>query len=168
MSGTTDKLDAALAYADRGFAVFPLTWRSSAGACSCGKPCASPCKHPLTAHGLKAATTDAATIRQWWVRWPHANIGVATGRRLLVLDVDGDDAAESLRQLEREHGELPATASVRTGRPGGEHRWYRLPDGIVVRNASGKTLGTGIDVRGDGGYVCAPPSVHYTGVRYER
>ena len=62
---TPNMLDSALAYAGRGYPVFPLHGRTAEGACSCGKSdCASPCKHPRTSHGLKEATIDAATIRQ--------------------------------------------------------------------------------------------------------
>ena len=168
MSTAPNMTDRALACAERGFRVFPIYERNAGGACACGRACDSPCKHPRSPHGLTDATTDAATIRQWWQKWPEANIGIATGAGLLVLDVDGDSAAESLRELEREYGDLPPTATVRTGRPGGEHRYYQLPAGVAVRNASGKTLGKGLDVRGDGGYVCAPPSVHVTGRRYDR
>jgi hypothetical protein len=82
-------LDAALAYAQRGWAVLPLhTVRN--GQCSCGNTtCSSPGKHPHTTHGVKDATTDKATIEQWWSQWPEANIGIATGAisRLVVLDV---------------------------------------------------------------------------------
>jgi hypothetical protein len=168
-SAGTSMLERALMYGARGFRIFPLHELEADGGCSCGRSdCHSPCKHPRTPSGVKEGTSDLTAIRQWWARWPEANIGLATGAGLLVLDVDGVEGIESLRRLRQEHGELPPTLSVRTGRADGEHRYYSLPAGLVVRNASGTTLGRGLDVRGDGGYVCAPPSVHHTGRRYER
>ena len=62
-----------------------------------------------------------------------------------------------------EHGDI-ATAVVETG-GGGLHYWFRVPDGVEVRNSAGK-LGPGLDVRGDGGYVIVPPSLHASGKRY--
>jgi hypothetical protein len=101
-----------------------------------------------------------------WLRaWPDAGIGVVTGAisGLVVLDVDpahGGDA--SLARLEREHGGLPATVEARTG-GGGRHLYFAHPGGLV-RNKAG--LAPGIDLRGDGGYVVAPPSLHASGRRY--
>src|SRR6266700_2778202 len=73
-------LDAALTYAQKhGWAVLPIH-TPRGGQCSCGNPtCTSVGKHPRTPHGVKDATTDEATIRDWWTRWPDANIGIATG-----------------------------------------------------------------------------------------
>src|SRR5262245_28545135 len=99
-------LDAALAYAHRGWSVLPVHTVTN-GQCTCGNvTCASPGKHPRTAHGVKDATSDEATIRQWWSQWPKANIGIATGAisGLVVLDIDprhGGD--ESLQQLIQAH-----------------------------------------------------------------
>jgi Bifunctional DNA primase/polymerase, N-terminal/Primase C terminal 1 (PriCT-1) len=121
-----------------------------------------PCrgKQPLTENGLLDATTDSARIEGWWRRWPEAGVAIRTGREsnLVVLDVDGDDGAESLRRLECERDELPRTASVKTP-SGGEHFYFRHPGG-EIRNSAGK-LGPGLDVRGDGGYVVAPPTPGY-------
>jgi hypothetical protein len=121
-----------------------------------------PCrgKLPLTAHGVHDATTDPDVI----AKWPEGcNVGIATGHGLVVLDVDprhgGDDA---LHELEREHGELPATASVVTG--GGGQHYYFAANGLG--NSTGK-LGHGLDLKGEGGYVIAPPSLHESGRRYE-
>jgi putative DNA primase/helicase len=99
----------------------------------------------------------------WWRQWPDANIGVATGAPsgLLVLDVDprhGGD--EALRDLEQWHGPLPQTVEALTG-GGGQHIYFRCPDG----QASGK-LADGIDLKANGGYIVAPPSVHPNGQRY--
>jgi hypothetical protein len=137
-------LDFALAYARRGLPVFPVRG-----------------KLPLTEHGHKEATTDAAKIRGWWSHSPHANVAVPTGApsRLMVVDVDprhGGD--ESLAALQATHGSLPETLEARTG-GGGRHLFFALSDGQSVRNSSGK-LGPGLDVRGDGGYVVVPPSIH--------
>lgn len=167
MSGVDRMSRAPLAYAERfQFAVFPCHWIRSA-LCSCGGPaCGSPGKHPLTKNGLKDATKEAAQIRAWWKRWPDANIGIATGAvsGIVVLDIDprhGGD--ESLAVLEAEHGKLPDTPVALTG-GGGLHIYFRHP-GAVVANSAGR-IGPGIDVRGNGGYVIAPRSIHQSGNRY--
>lgn len=129
-------------------------------------PCAPRSKRPLTTHGLLDASTDPRVIARWFGRWPAANLAVRTGREsgLVVLDVDGEAGIESLRELEREHGDLPATASVCTPR-GGQHFYFAHP-GVEVPNSAG-TVGGAIDVRGENGYVLVPPSVGANGRRYE-
>ena len=114
-------------------------------------------KKPLTPHGLLDASTAPDVIRAWWERWPRANIGVRMGQPsgLVVLDVDGQDGADALHEFERQHGELPVTASVVTPRRG-QHFYFVWP-GFTVKTTAG-ALATGIDVRGDGGYVLVPPS----------
>ena len=86
------RLDAALGYAERGWAVLPLEWIDN-GKCSCAKnPCSGkPGKHPRSGIGAKSATTDPVKIRAWWSKWPRANIGIATGSTsgLLMLGPDG-------------------------------------------------------------------------------
>ena len=153
--------DAALDYTSRGWPVFPL-WPVRAGRCACGTDCkGSAGKHPhglLAPRGVHDATTNPEQVRRWWGQWPDANIGVATGVRagVMVVDVDaGKGGEESLVQLERDHGALPGTMAVSTAN-GGRHLYFQHPGG-QVRNTVG-TLGTGLDVRGDGGYVVAPPS----------
>ena len=135
---------AALAYASRGVPVFP---------------CKPGGKAPLTHHGHLDATVDPEQIRKWWTRWPSANIGIPTGERsgLLVLDIDPDKGGDaSLATLVSEHGPLPTTTTVKTG-SGGRHIYLRYPTGSGISNSAGK-LGPGLDVRGEGGYVIAPPS----------
>jgi hypothetical protein len=107
----------------------------------------------------------AAETRDWFRTWPDAGIGIVTGivSGLVVFDVDvrhGGDIA--LEQLEREHGRLPTTVECRTG-GGGRHLYFAHPGGLV-RNKVG--LAPGIDIRADGGYVVAPPSLHAGGLRY--
>lgn len=133
-------LRAALAYAKRGIPVFP---------------CRTGGKEPLTPRGFKDATTDPRKVHAYWRRWPGANIGVPTGSRsgLLVLD---EDRAGAIGELEEEQEPLPATTRARTG-GGGLHLWFRLPAGVEIRNSAGR-LAEGMDVRGEGGYVVAPPS----------
>src|SRR4051812_47190446 len=65
----------ALALAREGFAVLPLYEITPEGGCACGRPCRSPGKHPVVKHGVKEATKDPETIRQWFNTWPTANIG---------------------------------------------------------------------------------------------
>jgi hypothetical protein len=158
-------LDAALSYAQRGWAVFPCH-EPAMGGCSCRRnDCSSPAKHPRTLHGLRDASTDPEVVSRWWRRWPDANIGVRTGGEsgLIVLDVDPDHGGlNTLVELERRHDQLPPSLTVRTG--AGRHYWFRHP-GRPVPNSAGR-IGPGIDIRGDGGYVIAPPSRHLNGRRY--
>jgi hypothetical protein len=171
---SSDMLDAALRYASRGLPVFPLwpvlQFKPGSYTCACGKTlrCESPGKHPiphLTPNGLKQATTCEKIIRDWWSVQPDANIAIATGR-VVVVDVDprhGGDAA--LAQLETKHGNFPQTWRVGTG-GGGLHIYLSAPADIMIKNSAGQ-LGAGIDVRGHGGYVVAPPSRHISGKQYE-
>jgi hypothetical protein len=166
------RTDAALAYASRGWRVIPLHWpkirSTGAVSCSCGKAdCGSVGKHPLTANGLKDASADESQVRAWWAGQPAANVGIVTGSAsgIVVLDVDlRADGPASLAKLEATHGQLPPTVEVITG-GGGAHRFFRHPGGIIIPNSAGK-LGAGLDVRGDGGYVVAVPSLHARGERY--
>lgn len=147
---TNEFLDAALAYAAHGWAVFPCRPRG---------------KQPLTEHGVNDATRDPGQIREWWRRWPSANIGLATGEDSAVdaLDVDpAHQGEESLMALLAEHGALPVAPVSLTG-GGGKHYLFAHVPG--VRNSTSR-IGAGLDVRGDGGYIIVPPSVHPSGVRY--
>lgn len=167
MTGATaTMLDAALDYARRRWPVFPLHSIID-GRCSCGKDCGNNAgKHPHITDWPNQATTDPTTIRQWWTRWPGANIGVATGKAsgLVVLDVDprhgGDD---TLRELETQHGALSPTVEALTGGDG-RHILFRYPGYSVKSGAS--VLGPGLDVKADGGYIVAAPSLHASGRRY--
>ncbi|MCB7317150.1 bifunctional DNA primase/polymerase [Lacrimispora sp. 210928-DFI.3.58] len=143
-------------YASMGLAVFPIKPRG---------------KQPLTEHGCKDASKVPEQIESWWTRWPSANIGIATGSAsggLVVIDLDVDkdkgiDGRETLREWETQHRALPGhTWLAITGR-GGYHYFYR--DMSVVKNRTG--IYEGIDVRGEGGYIVAPPSIHPNGHAYE-
>jgi hypothetical protein len=161
--------DAALIYARRGWPVFPCH-HPTAGrcGCSCGFPgCASPAKHPRVAGGLNAATRDEGQIAAWWRRWPRSNVAIRTGSEsgLVVLDIDPRHGGnETLAHVQADHGRLPSGRTIRTG-SGGQHRYFRHP-GFAVRNDAGRVVGAGVDLRGDGGYVIAPPSRHRSGGLY--
>src|SRR5579863_8197604 len=163
----SDILSAALAYALRGWQVFPLNYIID-GECSCGDPtCGSPGKHPLTQHGLYDASVEVEQVSRWWSENPSANIGIVTGAAsgILVIDLDGDTGRDSFYDLLKEHNSVALdTLGVRTG-GGGYHLYFGYPQNRV-RNSASK-LATRVDVRGDGGYVVAPPSMHATGSRYE-
>lgn len=158
---------AALEYARQGRPVFPCHTPTHGG-CSCHRSaCSSPGKHPRTPNGLRDASTDPQVVAAWWRRWPDANVGVVTGRPsgLVVVGVDpGHGGIDSMRQLVAEHGPLPPGPRVRTG-SGGWHVVFAWP-GQQVPNSAGR-VGPGVDIRGDGGYVVAPPSLHVAGGRYE-
>jgi hypothetical protein len=108
---------------------------------------------------------DAETLRRWVRRWPQLNIGIVTGTvsGLVVLDLDRRHGGfDSLAALERLHGALPATVEAETG-GGGRHLYFACPP-TAPRNKAG--LAPGIDLRGEGGMVVAPPSLHPSGGRY--
>ena len=155
MSEYPSMYDAAIEYAKKGFAVFPLKYHD---------------KVPLTRNGCKDATTDAAQIKAWWQKYPNANIGLATGsvsQNVFVIDLDidedrGIDGYHSLEDWQREHGDFPETWTAITGR-GGYHLYYR--GNGRIKNRAG--IIDGVDIRGNGGYVVAPPSIHKNGRRYE-
>jgi hypothetical protein len=142
-------LRAAITLARKGIAVFP---------------CGPQSKRPATEHGCKDATTDLEIIRQWWGAEPQANIGIACGTvsGIFVVDIDGADAEMAIRALEAEHSPLPSTVEVCTAN--GRHLYFEMPN-VPLRNSAGK-LAKGIDVRADGGYALAPPSVHPSGKLY--
>lgn len=154
----------ALAYFFEDWPVFPVHSVVD-GRCTCGRDdCTSPGKHPRTRNGLVDATNDPGQIQQWWRQWPDANVGIRTGTPggIVVVDVDGTDGETSLRMFETQFGTLPTTRVSHTGK--GRHLLFRTPDAKVVNRAG--MLGPGLDIRGHGGYIVAPPSVHVTGARY--
>ncbi|MBA3423638.1 MAG: bifunctional DNA primase/polymerase [Rubrobacter sp.] len=162
--------EAALGYAHRGWRVFPLHGIVNE-ACTCGRTdCSSAGKHPLVRRGLYEATTDPDVIMEWWRRWRSANVGIATGAvsGLAVIDVDLPAAFVSLGRLIEQ--EVPATLTGLTG-GGGVHLVFSSSD-ETLGNSAGRLPGmddelTGFDLRGNGGYIVAPPSVHRSGGSYE-
>ncbi len=159
---------AALAYAKRGWQVLPLWWPVATGACACGLPdCESVGKHPipqLAPHGVHDASSRRDTVARWWQLVPHANVGIRTGSQsgLVVLDVDGPAGRRALHALVAAHALLQASWA-RTG-GGGWHAYFAHPGGTVPSSAG--RLGDRLDVRGEGGYVVAPPSRHWRGRAY--
>lgn len=156
----------ALAYANFGWPVIPLHNITAEGRCSCG---AADCvnsagKHPRTEHGVKEATTDPDIIRRWWKRFPQANIGIATGASksgFIAYDVDPKNGGHiSHDHAVETNGKMPETLVVRTGN-GGTHYWFRTKEPIGNRT----NIIKGVDIRGEGGYVAAPPS--RTAMAYE-
>lgn len=156
----------ALQYAALGWPVLPLHWITEQGVCNCGKPdCKSPGKHPLTINGFRDASLDTAQIQDWGKKYPHANIGIATGAvsGVLALDIDprhgGDESLDSIRT---KHGKTPDDVMAVTG-SGGNHYLFKYP-GPVGRSTT--NLYPGIDTRGDGGYIVVEPSNHISGKNY--
>lgn len=140
-------------YARRGLRVFPCKPRD---------------KVPATAHGCKDATTTPAQVAAWWDGTYLYNVGIATGGGLVVLDVDvnhnaGKYGDETLAELEREYGPLPDTWMCLTG-GGGVHYYFACDDPALT---VGTGFAPGLDYRGAGGYVVAPPSLHESGREYE-
>lgn len=143
---------AALDHASRGWPVFP---------------CNPDTKRPLTEHGFKDASTDPNVITAWWAKWPRAMIAVPTGEAIgaWVLDVDDPAAFEASCDIA-----LPSTRRGNTGK--GYHLYFQWDPAHPIINKQRSAKGWGIpglpgaDVRGQGGYVIVPPSIHPTGKPY--
>lgn len=134
-----EMLVAALAYAQRGWPIFPV--RAD--------------KTPFTKHGVQDATTDPKKIEEMWARWPHANIALNVGEAgMMVLDLD---PGHKIEELKANVGPIPDTAlAARTPR-GGRHLYFALANGEIVA-ASASKLAPHVDVRSFHSYVLLPPS----------
>lgn len=157
-------VDAALDYLKRGWPVIPGHNPLPNGLCSCQRlNCDRPGKHPrIQWREFEHKLPSEAMVRNWWRRWPEASVIVLTGRLsgLLVVDIDprsgGDENVHDLH--------LPETVTTLTG-GGGEHYWFEYPASTEI--TIGANALPGIDWRGQGGYVVAPPSLHASGRTYE-
>jgi hypothetical protein len=144
-SGCKNFLDVALDYAALGFSVFPCRFRT---------------KQPATRRGFYDATTNPATIRRWFGGAQPYNIAIRTGIASGVWILDVDDVA-SLQVLEGRHGPLPETRQSQSSR--GLHFWWRANSPV---QGSASRVAPHVDVRGEDGYIIAPPSVHPDGPIY--
>lgn len=151
MTRDSQILEAALAGLERGWSIIPVRPRAKA---------------PLIRwKPFESKRADARQLREWFERWPDANLAVVTGdiSGLVVLDIDPrHDGDASLKRLQQQHGRLPETVRSITG-GGGRHYFFKHP-GREVRNRVG--FEPGMDIRGDGGSIVLPPSVHPSGKRY--
>lgn len=159
-------MDAALEYAKRGWRVLPVHWPTASGQCSCGDvQCAKIGKHPHIKAWNTGATSDANRITEWWRQWPDANIGINTGAEsgIWVVDIDDkNDGSNTLNALVDACGPVPPTLTALTG--AGRHLFFQHP-GVKIFSRVGD-LGPGLDTRGDGAYIVAPPSLHANRNRY--
>jgi Bifunctional DNA primase/polymerase, N-terminal len=163
-------VEAALAYAAAGIPVLPLhhpplggdRWpgRRRAIRCSCDRLyCLRAGEHPLSPGGVDAASTEPAAIQAWWRRHPDANIGLATGVRFDVLDVDAGTGPLALARLESQA--VPVGPVVRTG--SGRWQLFTVPSGQPSRVLWGPSPRRVVRWHGRGGFVVAPPSRHAGG-----
>jgi hypothetical protein len=138
----------ALRLAERGLRVFPIYART---------------KNPAIKDNLKLATTIPEIIEKWWSTLDY-NIGIAcgAGSGIWVLDLDGAEHEQWLREREAEHGPLIGTVESITGK--GRHLYFKWPASAIIRNI--QAVEGFPDVRADGGYVLAPPSIHPSGRAY--
>jgi hypothetical protein len=160
--GELDCARAAQAYAALGYPVMPMHTPRPGGGCTCGAgpACSEAGKHPRLTGWTRLAATDSPTVAGWWRRWPDANLGLVTGRRFDVLDLDGDQGVAALRAaLQIAPWEHPGPVA----RTGGEG-WHLLYAPTGLGNRVG--LLAGVDWRGCGGLIVAPPSRHASGRRY--
>ena len=159
-------VDLALSMLSYGFSLVPVH-KPIKGQCSCGKPnCPSPAKHPYPSKWQEVTSKQPEAIKAWWQAFKSPNAGVVTGKAsgVCVLDVDPRHGGmDSLDDLQVKHGKLPDTATVETG-SGGLHYYFRDPGGL--RNGT-NVGGSGVDFRGDNGFVVSSGSEHASGGMYD-
>lgn len=166
------RLDAAIHYARAGIAVLPTHSILPDGGCSCRKECRTPGKHPRTKDGVKDASADLDQIKDWWWKWPDANVAICPGEipgtefSWFVLDVDTGtekEGGKQLKDLEEAHGQrVPRKLVQRTG-GGGRHILLKIKTG----ERAPRRPAPHIDIKADGGYILAEPSNHRSGDPYE-
>jgi hypothetical protein len=120
-----------------------------------------PDKRPVTQHGFHDATRDPAEIRTQFGTPGAAMIGVPTGQGagFFVVDLDVKNGGQGLEWLAANQHRLPRTRTHKT-RSGGQHLLFQWPEGRTIRNSASR-VAPGVDVRGNGGYIIAPPSPDY-------
>lgn len=145
---TGNFLDVAMFYTQNNIKTFPVKRQG---------------KSPLCPKGFKDATTDKVVLQEWNNKFPNCNVGIPTGsiNNIFVVDVDGEQGIESLNRLELIYGKLDAPTVI-TGK--GKHLYFKMPE-IDIKSSVSK-IADHIDIRANGGYVVAPPSVHENGHRY--
>ena len=146
-AATSETVKAALWYASLGLKVFP---------------CKSD-KSPFV-RWKDEMSSDAEQIKFWWQAHPSAMIGLPCGSAngIAVLDIDIKDAVNGFESLNTKGLEIPNGTFTVTTPTGGMHFYFKLRNGEIIRNSAGK-IGEGVDVRGEGGYVIAPPSINASG-----
>lgn len=140
---TCNFFDIAMFYAEHNIKTFPVKKQG---------------KSPLCPNGFKSATTDRGILHEWNKKFPNCNIGIPTGtiNNIFVVDVDGEIGTQSLIALENKYGKLDAPTVI-TGK--GKHLYFKMPENVELKCSTSK-IADHIDIRANGGYVVAPPSVH--------
>lgn len=146
---TDNFLDVAMFYAQNNIKTFPVKKQG---------------KSPLCSKGFKSATMDKVVLQEWHNKFPNCNVGIPTGQinNIFVVDVDGEKGIESLNRLELIYGKLDAPTVI-TGK--GKHLYFKMPVNTEIKSSVSK-IANHIDIRANGGYVVAPPSIHENGHRY--
>jgi Bifunctional DNA primase/polymerase, N-terminal/Primase C terminal 1 (PriCT-1) len=163
MTESTSVLETAIGYVRRGWRVVPF-YEPLDGGCSCSKRrgCESPGKHPRVSGGIHAATSEETRIVDWFRQWPGANLAVATGGHLVVLDVDPrHGGAEQLQSLFASHDYVSIGPWVETG-GGGKHLYFS-----TIKPCRSRQIAPGLELKAQGAAVVAPPSRHVTGASYK-
>jgi hypothetical protein len=159
-------LDSALLYRSWNLSVIPICVPvvNGRGCYQHGSNCPSPGKKPLVfSSEYHQRLPTEQEIRQWWAKWPLANIAIITGRvskNLVVLDADDDSAIELINKM---CSEMLSKISIVLSQRGGRHFYFSnsiIQTGVAIR-------GYHLDVRADGVYIIAPPSIGPNGVRYQ-
>lgn len=158
-------LESALLYASKGWRVFPVHSIDEHGKCTCGENCKSPGKHPVLTNGLNGASSDPQKIKGWFKNAPWANIAIRTGAEsgLWAIDLDPEKGGyESFKAFVADR-DVGAPLVSNTG-GGGTHLLFEAPEGVSIVTRTNVHGLSGVDIRGQGGYIVAPPSQHLKGV----
>ena len=148
--------------AELGYKVLPLHGVKD-GQCTCGRQnCTSAGKHPRLPNGVSGASDDESVIDTWF--WRDANLGIATGGRVLVLDCDDEEGLKFVAALESRFPEVRVAPRATTGR--GEHVYLGVRWTQRDRPRTAVKLRPGLDTRYERSYAVAAPSLHASGVRY--